>query len=101
MARNHSANRDGLTQGAGDTPAPGGRPEGAGSTTSAEPRPPWVVVLGAYDAHGDLVWHILASAGVEDAEGMHQEVFMQYYFSYETGACPTMSGPCSAPSPGA
>jgi RNA polymerase sigma-70 factor (ECF subfamily) len=84
MKRINSADADGSATGARKVEMTSKGPEGevlgvASVTTSGVRRQPWTIVLEAYDAHEDDVWRFIARKDVEDAEGTHQEVFMQYY----------------------
>ena len=54
------------------------RPPGI-SPPAARPARTYASIVDVYDAHEDLVWSMLRRSKVEDAEGTHQEVFMQMY----------------------
>jgi DNA-directed RNA polymerase specialized sigma24 family protein len=82
MSRIDSADGSRSAEGVADgsTGARGGDPPGKATVTTSGVRvDPRRAVMEAYDAHGDFVWHLVARVRVEDAEGIHQEVFVHYY----------------------
>ena len=63
------------------------RPPGT-SPPAARPARTYASIVDVYDAHEDFVWSILARSRVEDAEGIHQEVFVQMYLYIQDNPMP-------------